>query len=331
MTNEATIQEVLEQFDRIVSKPVTTYLENKERWGEFNFQEVEYEIRALYGLVGCLAKLPIAYLPPVIYDFTKSANDLCGLFGKIESFSVVDVSEDGKQGIIDTIRDKYTEIFSYYSVFLPILYIVGVGEELSLSEMKNQTALAEKMCNDMSVYISDKKKEVEITTEAIRKIVAEQGVNRHTRDFSKEVEKLSKVGRNWLWITGVLAGVSLTASIASIFVNVGDLTEPFDLIQLTVSKVVALSLLFGSTIWCGKNYRAIKHQEAVNQHRANALSTFQAFVEASGDPSTKEAVLLETTRSIFAQASSGYLSNSDTMNADNLKVIEMVKRISGGS
>ena len=87
--------------------------------------------------------------------------------------------------------------------------------------------------------------------------------------------------------------------------------------------------VFVSTIWCGKNYRATKHQESVNQHRKNSLSTFRAFVEATDDPTTKEAVLLETTRSIFAQSPSGYLSNTDSVNADNLKIVEMVKRISG--
>jgi hypothetical protein len=60
-------------------------------------------------------------------------------------------------------------------------------------------------------------------------------------------------------------------------------------------------------IWCTRNYSAARHNQVVNQHRRNALNTFRAFTEAAaGDEATKNAVLLEATRSIFAPQPTGY-------------------------
>ena len=68
-----------------------------------------------------------------------------------------------------------------------------------------------------------------------------------------------------------------------------------------------------------KNYAAEKHLEVVNLHRKNALATFDAFAEASGNnPHTRDQVLLASTNAIFDANQSGYLSTktsrSDTTN-----------------
>ena len=75
-------------------------------------------------------------------------------------------------------------------------------------------------------------------------------------------------------------------------------------------------------------YKTNKHQESVNKHRANALKTFQAFVEATNDPTVRDAVLMETTRSIFAFTPSGYLSESDRGPDAGSRVVEVIKAAS---
>ncbi|MFZ1547427.1 MAG: hypothetical protein WAT12_10065, partial [Candidatus Nitrotoga sp.] len=79
------------------------------------------------------------------------------------------------------------------------------------------------------------------------------------------------------------------------------------------------------TIWCGRIYKALKHQSTVNKHRANALKTFQAFVKAASNDNTRDAVLIETTRSIFASSPSGYLDTTDTPSDPSTKVLEIIK------
>jgi hypothetical protein len=80
-----------------------------------------------------------------------------------------------------------------------------------------------------------------------------------------------------------------------------------------------------ATVWCGRIYKATKHQAVTNQHRANALKTFQAFVKAALDDATRDAVLLETTRSIFTIAPSGYLETSEPSAEPVSKLMEIIR------
>jgi hypothetical protein len=68
----------------------------------------------------------------------------------------------------------------------------------------------------------------------------------------------------------------------------------------------------------------------VNEHRVNALKTFGAFVEASkGDEAIRNAVLLETTRSILAIQPNGYLEAGSESGEAVSRVIEVVKTTTG--
>ncbi|WP_204348685.1 hypothetical protein, partial [Serratia marcescens] len=74
-----------------------------------------------------------------------------------------------------------------------------------------------------------------------------------------------------------------------------------------ISKFFLLSVLIGATIWFGRTYRALKHLETINRHRANSLRTFQAFVKAASTDQIRDSVLVEAARSIFMIAPTGYV------------------------
>jgi hypothetical protein len=79
------------------------------------------------------------------------------------------------------------------------------------------------------------------------------------------------------------------------------------------------------TLWCGKCYKALTHLVIVNRHRALGLRTLQAFANAAADAQTKDAVLLEATRSIFGNVPTGYV---DVANVDSdHKVVEIVRSV----
>ena len=66
----------------------------------------------------------------------------------------------------------------------------------------------------------------------------------------------------------------------------------------------------------------------MNLYKAHSLKTFQAFIEASDDSATKNAVLLETTRAIFGTYNPGYITGQGISNGDSMKVLEFVKDVS---
>lgn len=53
------------------------------------------------------------------------------------------------------------------------------------------------------------------------------------------------------------------------------------------------------------------HLYTLNKHRENSLKSFQAFVQATTDPKTKDAVLLQATRSIFESGDTGYITSKE--------------------
>ena len=51
------------------------------------------------------------------------------------------------------------------------------------------------------------------------------------------------------------------------------------------------------------------HNKTLNQHRANALKTFLAFVEGTQDDRIKDAVLLQACQAAFKNRATGYEKN----------------------
>lgn len=98
------------------------------------------------------------------------------------------------------------------------------------------------------------------------------------------------------------------------------------LVTLTVERVIVISILSTAILFCVRNYSAARHNFVINRHRQNALSTFETFVKASGDDQTKDAVLLQATRSIFTPQASGYLK-PDVEAAPSNQIIEIMRNL----
>jgi hypothetical protein len=99
-------------------------------------------------------------------------------------------------------------------------------------------------------------------------------------------------------------------------------------VQLAITKVVILSTIFTAAIACSRIYRAHRHNYVVNQHRRNALRTFQAFANApEADAQTKNAILLEATKCIFSQP--GYISSEQESQPS--QILEIVRQLKPGA
>lgn len=90
--------------------------------------------------------------------------------------------------------------------------------------------------------------------------------------------------------------------------------------------MVVLAVLLTGTIWCGRNYRALKHLATINNHRAISIRTLQAFSSAAAQTQTKDAVLMEATRAVFGNVPTGFIGQQTSSDSD-LKVIEVARNI----
>ena len=71
-------------------------------------------------------------------------------------------------------------------------------------------------------------------------------------------------------------------------------------------RILRFILYYTALALCIRNFSAAKHNEIVNLTRATALKTFMAFMDSKASRDTQDAVLLETTRSIFAHRPTGF-------------------------
>ena len=291
--------------------------------GEFSFKEVENEIQAIYYILVRLSKLPLVYIPHdhQLFQIEK----FCELFKKVEEFNVGETDIADKNALFEEIKNELNLVFDQNGVFMPILALFDPAEGGAMEKAIELQKEAKEIRDNTVNYLEEAQSKVDALVESMQSVAADIGVGKFADDFSKQAKVFAKSARNWLIAT--ILFVTLTFGVAT-----GFLLYPFKesesielVVQLSISKIVILGLLFGATIWCGRHFRALKHQESICWHRSNALATFQAFVQAANETSTKEAVLLETTRSIFALSATGFLGNSDNSNGDNLKIVELFR------
>lgn len=168
--------------------------------------------------------------------------------------------------------------------------------------------------------------------EKLKQTAQETGVTRHAQIFAAAAEEHDRAADRWLRATVILALLTFLAAVVaiwSVLYFAKDLAGfgPGLITQLAVAKLLAFSVLFSAVIWSGKMYRAHRHNYIVNKHRHNALSTFEAFVQSTNDAQTKNAVLLQTTHTIFTPQTTGY--GADASEASAPQIVEIVRGIAG--
>lgn len=187
--------------------------------------------------------------------------------------------------------------------------------------------------NQTVEYLNEKRTEMEAA-------IASVGVERYQSQFGTAAEEYGRASTWWLCFAFLFSAIAVILPLALLYkypflpeisvINGAEVKEWIngENVARVLGKAVAIFSLFYIASVCLKNYRANKHLQVVNSHRSLALLTFQTFVEAaSGNEDVKNAVLLETTRSIFAPGATGYDSN--TPDGPDTRLIEILTVLRG--
>lgn len=165
--------------------------------------------------------------------------------------------------------------------------------------------------------------------EQMRGLSAEAGVSHHARVFGDAAEEHNQGRRRWLWATGVATVLALAFASWLVLdppVGEGNLETS---IPLITGRLVAFGILSYALVWCGRMYRAHAHNYIINTHRRNALRSFLAFVGGTEEPATKNAVLIQSTHSVFSHRPSGFgPQESDAPPSSHL--LELTRNIAHG-
>lgn len=323
------IETINELSASIISTTIDSLTSNTAKWGSINFELAKEDLSSIYSLCNHLLSLPVSILPEAAADKIIDSLTKCGqTVTKIKEFNIENGSPTGtRDQIITEVKTHSEQLLNNTKEWVPFLAYQKGDVQKNIEELSGAVNEAKGILENASKEAASTKKAIDKIVTAAREASASAGVAVFTKDFSDQADSLNGEAKRWLIAAGILATSTLIAALIFLFVPIDVTKSKAQIFQYLTSKIVLFVVLITSTIWCGRIYKALKHQVTVNSHRANALKTFQAFVSAAADESTRDAVLLETTNSIFSSSPSGYLDATESTSDNSKKVYEIVKTI----
>ena len=237
-------------------------------------------------------------------------------FSHIQDFSLEAHPENPaltRDGLLNAIRDQYDGWFNQVSPIIAYSVRKGTDFRRLEREAREQVSHMEQVKTQLQEQGKEFVAKTQGVLEQVRRAAQEVGVAQHAVHFKSEADRHKAAAGKWLTAVIVLASITALLTVVNVWtvfqLRLVDLTTA-ETIQLVIAKVILYSLLLSALVWASRVYRSHQHNFVVNQHRQNALASFETFAEAAQDNQTKSAVLLQATNCIFAPQASGYADSS---------------------
>lgn len=327
MATEQNVQKFYNEIDKCLQTEVSELISSSD-WGKFNFEDVEADIQKLFQMLNHFKTLPVVLLPDAeLTKLTTGLNSPNIILQNIRDFSI---DQQNPKGIRDQLAQQITSaVDTFYTaahLWIPYLAYQKGDVQKNIESLNTSVKNASTILDETKTDVETKKKEIDSVVLAAKEASATVGVGHFSSNFETEASTLEGNAKNWLIATGVLAGVTLLMTIILYFaLPIADNASTAQIVQVLSTKLILITVFFTATLWAGKMYKATMHQMTINKHRANSLKTFQAFIKASNEVSTRDAVLMETTKSIFSVMPSGYIDNEQSSVGKNTNIIEIIK------
>ena len=324
MASKEILNELTKRMERIKGIDRATLI-SRSKWGELSFEDCRLHFDRTFGLVDQLGVLPIELLPDqTINPMRDGAEQVANALASIDKFSIQSSGNVNgeRQNLANQFKSASDNFFSNTASWLPYLAYQRGDVDRNIQSLTQSVQQAKSIANEAKGRIEGRESEMEGIITKAREASAAAGAAVFTQDFKREADQHDAAAGFWIKVT-------LGAAILTLFVA-GAMwvwTEPGldqgQLFQKLSTKLVVLAVLLSATIWCGRNYKALKHLATVNRHRSLSIQTLQAFSAAASDPQTKDAVLLEATRAVFGNTPTGYIEGSG--GDSDLRIVEVAR------
>lgn len=326
-------------LERLAAINPESDLVRAEELGEANFrQAVPLFVRVL-SLFHELRAADLALFPlEVLVQIQQMAQEALAQIETVQAFSLAEANPvAARDALVEAIDTGYAR---YFQVLQPhINFVRARGADFAGLERQATESLShlQAFIEEQRAGVEQLRGQVEETVRSVKEAAAEAGVGQQSQVFKNEADKNDSEGRRWLKSAlGFGLGAFLYALLFFVFPDIWPAFQTFELptdtpaqlARSALARLVVLSLLLFGLAYSARFYAASRHNGTVNRHRQNALQTFETFVGATADPETKDAVLIETTRSIFSSQPSGFLRSDGDHESPNT-VIEVVRRMAG--
>jgi hypothetical protein len=315
------------RFDAILGRDLAKLL--RESSQEFNFLEIKAKVEFVINQVDIISKN---------FDFwqqlsdsrqnalNSSLDDIKTAFGEMETF-------DPKQNNAWELRNSTVQSFSnrynafYDSVVSPLGSFLGkkaYSEELAGKfGQQAEQELAE---------IRRVKKEIEkvqVDVKEAAEIAGDIASSAHSAAFSEDAVKHATSADKWLKAVIIFGIVAMLLAITVLYDIFKELINDDYKSggESYVIKIAILAFIYIGVRFTIKNFSAHQHLNIVNKHRANVLSSMEAFRTSAIDEPTKDAILLAGVGAAYSQQESGFITTKEGAGSDDGDVMSIVKSV----
>lgn len=178
-------------------------------------------------------------------------------------------------------------------------------------------------------------KDIQDSLTAVKQATAQTADVQYAAIFEKQSKKFSEGATRWL-LASVMVAVFLLVFLLwganYLAVTISALSNSKQSVNIaeSVYKIIVLSIGFYLLKTTLHNYRAQKHLEVMNRHRANTLQSLNVLREAIEDVTYKDFVTAAGARMIFETGETGYLTSKEGAGSGGdftgAELIELMKR-----
>lgn len=306
---EQKIEEVSGKLAKVASVDPESLSRTDELSREINFENAVPHFREMIDVARQLNDRDLSRLP------TKELNQVDGAVNRLQSFidqvRGFEINQDKPGDVCKQLADQIANAYDtvVHPLVVPLAFTATQATDYARIEREAKGALStikdEK--GKIDKYLEDVRAQVAAALDEVQKQAAEAGVSQNALIFETAAKAQRESADDWLratrWAGIVTFGLAIILLLSPLVYSPA--TTP-QAIQLIFSKVLVVSVAFFVLIWCSKNYRAARHNQTLNQHRADALKTFRAFVEGTSEVAVKDAILVQAAQAAFAPRNTGY-------------------------
>lgn len=325
------IDQAKKQLEAVVAVDPRALARTDELSKSINFGESVPHFQRMQDVFRELHSRDIARLPsPHLDHITQCCAQFQQLVTNVRAFQLNTSNPgDACKSINDSIANSYDGIVGPLLVPLAFTATQQTNYAQIEREAKGFNTELKTQFESMQTFIKQAKTDAEKALAAVREQAAEAGVSSNAQIFDKEAKARAASADLWLkWTIRLTIATSVAAAVALAAVFFWTPKDAPQAIQYVASKLIVLSALTFATVWCGKNYKAHKHNETLSLHRAHALMTFRAFVEGTKDPRVSDAVLVQASHAAFQGRPTGYESMNDST-SQSAPFVDIVAKAAG--
>ncbi len=283
--------------------------------------EIKQQIEEFCAMLEEISSDALQHLPDFrLQQLCDSLNKIYSILSQLHNHERQPDRTDKDQKQIYIQFFQYPNDASYYPALRQVAWPIII-EATALRNKSMYSGSGLKVIADNVSASSKKLNDLQEILSAAKNELAKEGISKHAQIFAEQ----SKVHRtnSTIWgITTLILTITDALTILGFYYQVREL--PTISIQLSVLILLMISLVSYTIVISTRNYFAEKHNQMINNHKANCLGSYDTFTKSATDE-IKSMVLQYTTQTIFSQFDPGFL-NKDSIQSPS-PVIELLRNV----